>query len=108
MATPKKIIKGLQDLRTLSGNVDMVALPYQAYMKLSCLEMEKFRRNKERKSAVHRLENIDERFRQIEDEKDALLRTLGERGENNHPEADRFERKKSASNTKTAGFKIAY
>ena len=73
----KKIIRGLQDVRTLSGRVDKAALVYKGYMKLSCLEMEKFRRNKERESAMQRVNNIDARFSDIEREKKALLQALG-------------------------------
>jgi hypothetical protein len=73
----KKIIRGLQDVRTLSGRVDKTASVYKGYMKLSCLEMEKFRRNKERESAMQRVNNIDARFRDIERDKKALLQALG-------------------------------
>ena len=59
MPIPKKNMRGLQDIRTLSGNVDQTVIPYKAYMRLSCLEMEKFRRGKERESAMHRVNNID-------------------------------------------------
>jgi hypothetical protein len=73
----KKIIRGLQDVRTLSGRVDKAAIVYKGYMKLSCLEMEKFRRNKERESAMQRVNNIDARFSDIEREKKALQQALG-------------------------------
>jgi len=35
-------------------------------MKLSILEMEKFRRGKEKQSALERVRNIDQRFQDIE------------------------------------------
>lgn len=79
MAIPKRNIRGLQDIHTFSGSADQKFLPHKAYMKISCLEMEKFRRGKERESAAHRVKNIDARFREIEAEKDVLLRSLGER-----------------------------
>jgi len=72
-----KIIRGLQDLRTLSGRDDKAASVYKGYMKLSCLEMEKLRRNKERKSAMQRVTTIDARFSDIERDKKALLQELG-------------------------------
>lgn len=77
MGGPRKILRGLQDVRTLSGRVDKSSDPYLGYMKVSCLEMEKFRRGKERASALHRVQSIDARFREIEAEKAALLQALG-------------------------------
>jgi len=73
MAIQKRNIRGLQDVPTLSGRVDQTSLPYKAYMKVACLEMEKVRRGKERESASFRVKNIDARFKEIEDEKAALL-----------------------------------
>ena len=74
--------RGLRDIRTLSGRVDEVALPYRAYMKLSCLEMERCRRDREKASAMRRMVILNGRIQEIEVEKDALLRGLGERGTN--------------------------
>ncbi len=81
MAIP---IKGLPDLRTLSGRVDQTFIPHKAYMKLACLEMEISRRGKERESAMHRVKNIDDRFKEIESEKNALLLDFVE-GKNGEP-----------------------
>ena len=78
MTIPKRNMRGLQDIPTLSGRVDQTALPYKAYMKVACLEMEKVRRGKERESASFRVKNIDARFKEIEDEKAALLLALAE------------------------------
>jgi hypothetical protein len=78
MAIAKRNTRGLQDIRTLSGRVDQTSLPYKAYMKVTCLEMEKARRRKERDSASCRVENIDARMEEIEDEKAALLQALAE------------------------------
>jgi len=72
-------LKGLRDIRTHSGRVDGVGVPYKAYMKISCLEMEKARRETERSSAQSRITNIDRRLEEIEADKDATLRGLGER-----------------------------
>ncbi len=79
MAIPKSNTRGLQDIRTLSGRVDQVFQPYRAYLRIGCLEMEKARRGKEKESAIHRVKNIDQRYREIEAEKDALLENLNER-----------------------------
>lgn len=72
----KKIMRGLQDIRTLSGRVDDRSIPFKAYMKLSVLEMEKYRRGKEKQSALERVRNIDQRFRDIEAEKQEIINSL--------------------------------
>jgi hypothetical protein len=71
--------KGLRDMRTQSGKVSRLGIPYMAYMSISCLEMEKARREKEKLSAETRIKNLDKRIKEIEKEKDALLKGLGER-----------------------------
>jgi hypothetical protein len=48
MAIPPRNVKSLQDIRTHAGRVEEAAIPYKAFMKMSCLEMEKFRRERER------------------------------------------------------------
>ena len=78
MAIPKSNIRGLQDIRTLSGRVDQTSFAYKAYMKVACLEMEKVRRGKERDSASHRIANIDARLAEVEDEKASLLQAQAE------------------------------
>ncbi len=82
MGNSKRIMRRLQDIRTLSGRGDQASAPHQAYMKLSCLEMEKFRRGKEKNSALNRVKNIDARFRDIEAEKAAILLALNEGNKN--------------------------
>jgi hypothetical protein len=67
------IRKGLRDIFTLSGRVDRVSLPYRAFLKISCLEMEKARRTRERVAALKTMEKIDIRLQEIEKEKAALL-----------------------------------
>jgi hypothetical protein len=68
--------KGIRDIRTLSGRVDRVSLPYRAYLKISCLEMEKARRTREKESAQEGIARIDARLAEIEAEKAALLQAL--------------------------------
>ena len=72
----KRIMKGVQDIRTVSGRVDERSVPYKAYMKLSILEMEKYRRGKEKQSALDRVANIDNRFRDIETEREEIINSL--------------------------------
>lgn len=96
-------IKGVRNLKTLSGKVDQVAVPYRAYMQITCLEMEKARRNSERQSASSLIADIDTRLREIETEKVRILATLSggtvQRGEvANH--TTRGERK--------GGFRVRY
>jgi hypothetical protein len=76
MAVTEKKLRGLQDIRTLSGKGSQALPPHKAYMKLACLEMEKVRRGEERSSALARVRNIDARFSDIDVEKEALLDSL--------------------------------
>ena len=76
MSIPKRNIRGLQDIPTNSGKVDQICAPYKAHMRISHLEMEKVRRNKEKESAMARVKNIDKRFQEIEAEKESLLGVL--------------------------------
>jgi len=77
MTIPRRTMR---DIRTLSGKVDRIANPYMAYMQITCLEMEKARKGREKASALQRVESIDGRLRDIETEKAALLHALAERG----------------------------
>ena len=72
----KRIMRGVEDIRTRSGSADEGAIPYKAYMKLSILEMEKFRRGKEKTSALERVHHIDQRFRDIEAERQKIITAL--------------------------------
>ena len=76
----KRIMRGVQDIRTRSGSADEGAIPYKAYMKLSILEMEKFRRGKEKTSALERVHHIDQRFRDIEAERQRIMTALEAKG----------------------------
>jgi hypothetical protein len=71
--------RGLRDIRTHSGRVNRVGIPYMAFMHISCLEMEKARREKERLGAQVRINDIDRRIKEIDAEKDLILKGLGER-----------------------------
>jgi hypothetical protein len=77
MAVPRKTMR---DIRTLSGKVDRIANSYMAYMQITCLEMEKARKEREQGSARRRVETLSGRLHEIESEKAALLRALAERG----------------------------
>lgn len=73
MAIPQRTVK---DIHTNSGRVDQISQPYRVFMRISALEMEKARRGMERKSAMERIHQIDERFREIGSEKKVLLEAL--------------------------------
>ncbi len=64
-------------IRTHSGRANPLSIPYRAYLKISCLEMEKTRLGKEKDSAIERVQYIESRFREIEDEKRDLLGRCG-------------------------------
>jgi len=108
MAIRKRTLRGVQDIRTRSGTIDRGNTPtYKVYMNLSCLEMEKFRRGKEKEDALRRIENINSRFRDIETEKGKLLRSM------THPERGRPRPVQDAEPGPVAapagqGFKIRY
>ena len=78
MARLQPIIRGAQDCRTLSTAANQTFLPHRTYLRVACLEMEKFRRTQERTSAMRRVENIDRRFGEIDVERDRLLSAMGE------------------------------
>ncbi len=104
MAIPTR---GLRNLRTHSGRVDRVAVAYQAYMQITCLEMEKARRGAERRSAAQRMRDIDTRLQEIEAEKSELLRVVRE--DDNGGLAKRpGMRAVSSPRPSAEGFKIRY
>jgi len=76
MPLTNKLVRGVQNIKTLSGRVDVDSAPYKAYMKLSILEMEKCRKNIERRSSLEKLRTIDLRFQEIEIEKQRTLQAL--------------------------------
>jgi len=108
MAIRKRTMRGLNDIRTHSGMVEQgLTSPYKAYMKLSCLEMEKFRRGQERESARQRIENIDARFQEITAEEKEILQTLNN-PDGGHPSPLQGVESKPAPPPSAGGFKIRY
>ena len=104
---PKAIMRGLQDIRTISGRVDDRSLPHRAYMQLSVLEMEKFRRGKEKQSALDKVNEIDLRFKDIDAATRDILAALEGRG--GHPRRREEPEAPAAAAAVTAGsFKIRY
>jgi hypothetical protein len=99
-------VRSLRGIRTMSGKVDQKSTPYRAYMQITCLEMEKARRNSVRESAVRHIAEIDIRLREIEEEKAALLRALSEPGTN--PTAPRNRLPQAAVPRSRVQFKVRY
>jgi len=105
----KSNLRGLRDIRTRSGRVERMGVPYMAYMKISCLEMEKARREKERSSAEARIRNINQRLGEIEGEKGCILVHLGERQSDSAPNPGKVvDDASEAGCTGGRGFKIRY
>jgi hypothetical protein len=104
MAIPTK---GLTSIRTLSGRVDQLSLPYRSYMQITCLEMEKARRGMERKSANQRVALIDARLEQIEKAKQELLQAVATSGQGAPARLPGLEFK-PAPRRSAGGFKIRY
>ena len=104
MAIPTK---GLNNIRTLSGRVDQLSLPYRSYMQITCLEMEKARRGMERKSASQRIALIDARLDQIEKAKQELLQAVATPGQGVPGRLPGLELK-PAPRRSAGGFKIRY
>jgi len=108
MAIPPRNLKSLQDIRTHAGRVDEAAIPYKAFMKMSCLEMEKFRKERERASAMTRVNNIDRRFREIEAEKAAMLSCLEEVPEGKRKGPEKADSKPATRQAPASGFRLRY
>ena len=104
MPDPRSKMRGMKDIRTHAGRADETRLPHQALLRVAWLEMEKYRHVSERLSAAHRVANIDERVRQIEDEQQVLMSkvglTKGACDPNSDPEGER--------DSQGSSFKIRY
>jgi hypothetical protein len=97
MAVP---LRGLQDIRTITGRVRKATLPHEAYLRISHIEMEKARKTVESEKARQLMADIAARLEEIEAEKTALLQSVGERGGNSLP--------RTGPPRSTGGFKIKY
>jgi len=108
--TPRRKIKGTNDIRTHLGTVGQAFKPHEIHMRLSILEMEKARRNKEKESALQRIKIIDARFNEIEQEKHDLLKALAEQAALVLPAGKEREPEGRTADTQqgTRGFKIQY
>ena len=80
MPPPLRTLRGIKDIRTRSGAPDQTVVPHKAYMVITVLEMEKFRRETERDTLMMRLNNVHARLQKVEIEKASLLQRLGKEG----------------------------
>ena len=72
-------IRRLANLRGVAGRpTNGTRFPHEIYMRLCCLEMERFRREQEQSVAVTRARKCVERCRHIEMEVRELLRSIGQ------------------------------
>ena len=108
MTVTRKGIRRVQDIRTHAGMASEKRLPHQAYLRIACLEMEKFRRSQERQSAMHRVETIDARCGEIGAEQAALLQRVVQQGESRREPCVTKTEPFQESLTVTNGFRIKY
>ena len=107
MPLRNKIVSSLSSIRTHSGTPNGSLLPYKAYMVVTTLEMERFRREAERAKLLTRFEFIKSRLQYIESEKAEILRRLGQ--DQSCPTIEKPRSPLSAAPVPTrAGFKMKY
>ena len=107
MSVPNTKVRTVQDIRTHSGGSNQRTLPYQAYLRIAILEMEKRRRQKERESAVTRVNGIDARFRDIDAQQEELLRVVGKESHTPAP-PEKAKREGTDGQENGAPFRIRY
>lgn len=110
MAVSRKNIKGVANIRTHSGSVDRTLKPHEAHMRLCVLEMEKARRGQERESAMRRVRVIDERYKEIEEEKKDILEALElhDRGPSRAVSNRPARQKPGSCDQETGSFRLKY
>ncbi len=76
MTTQRRPLRGLNDLRTLTGRSDTPIPAHKAYLRISFLELERARRMQEIRTARSRFDTIEARFREIDTEIGDILGSL--------------------------------
>ena len=92
--------RGIKNIRTLAGKVGEVTLPHKAYMRISHIELEKLRRDIEKKRARQIIVDIDACMQEIEGEKALLLQVLENGSLNPQPQP--------GPRRSNGGFKVRY
>lgn len=113
MAIP---LKRVRDIRTHMGRSPGNRAPYELFMQVSALEMERARRGKERAAAMLRVASIEARFKEIDAEKTRLLAAAslalsgGELGPADRQAAEKARREAvlGVSQPRAGGFRIKY
>ena len=108
MPPPRRIIRSVKDIRTRSSTPDQILVPYKAYMAITALEMEKFRRETERGALMLRVNNVHARLKTVESEKAALMQRLGKQGSGRRPIKSSRPIRESAAADNAAPFKFQY
>ncbi len=104
----QKYLRGLGDLRTLSGLGSRKLAPHTAYMKITSLELQKLRLSRVRDNAVQRIAEIDVRCAEIQKEKAALLAAIDGIGPADTPSVETGERPKGANVRRAGALSIRY
>jgi hypothetical protein len=107
MPHPARILRSVKDLHTRPRATDQVIAPYQAYMAVTALEMERARRQTERRNLLARLECLDARLQRIDLEKTKLLDGV-DKVPGARPAAQRGNVRRSSGSQPAGGFKHQY
>ena len=112
MPIQRKCFRSVKDIKTHAGSVGQTFYPHKAFMKISCLEMERAHRIKEREGARLRIKVIDDRLNEIDREKNVLLDRINiantmQAGEKEHSEPDDALNKKT-TNKNSRGLVLRY
>lgn len=76
METRRRIFRGLADIPTRSGQTDTLSSTHKIFLKLSYLEMEKARFEKEKSRIAQQIKHLDARILEIEEDQRTLLSNL--------------------------------
>ncbi len=105
MTSMRRSPPGLRNIRTYGERADAGSLSYKIYMKISGLEMEKAKLDREREGLCERLKDIDARLGEIEEKKAELLEVVGERSEESAADA---QKTKKPSPPAQGGLRLKY
>ncbi|MFM8330451.1 MAG: hypothetical protein ACKN9T_02055 [Candidatus Methylumidiphilus sp.] len=94
--------RSVSDIKTHSGRAKNKHETYRNYFQVGALELERWRREREREAASKRIADIDSRIADIEKEKNFLLAEAAENTVTHEAEAQPVVEKKSA------GLRIKY
>jgi uncharacterized protein YhaN len=99
--------RGVQDIRTMSERISDADNPQRKYLALAMLELERARRNKERRNASQRVANIDQRLADITAEQTELL-SAAEAELETSALSERRGQAEDSDPQSGGGFKLAY